>query len=75
LMVLLDNEGIACSVGAACHAGDTRPSRVLLGIGRSAQEAAASLRFSIGLWTTQADLDVLLELLSQFVPKLQQSHL
>lgn len=68
LMVKLDNAGIACSVGAACHAGDTKPSRVLLGIGRSATQAEGSLRFSIGRWTSQEDIEELLRLLDKFVP-------
>jgi cysteine desulfurase len=73
LMVELDNEQIACSVGAACHAGSTETvaSRVLLGIGRSPKEAENSMRFSIGRWTTQDDVDILLRKLSEFVPKLR----
>jgi cysteine desulfurase len=72
LMIELDNAGIAVSVGAACHAGETKPSRVLLNIGRTEQEAASSMRFSIGRWTTQEHLDRLLRLLDKFVPKLRK---
>ncbi|WP_371803006.1 cysteine desulfurase family protein [Candidatus Lokiarchaeum ossiferum] len=71
LMVELDNRHIACSVGAACHAGETKPSRVLMGIGLSEDEAASSMRFSIGRWTTDENIDQLLSNLKEFVPKLR----
>ena len=71
-MIELDNAGIACSVGAACHAGEeTKPSRVLLGIGKTKEEAESSMRFSLGRWTNQEDIDTLLRLLDKFVPKLR----
>ena len=73
LMIELDNVGIACSVGAACHAEETTPSRVLLGIGRSKKETESSMRFSIGRWTTQENIDSLLELLGKFVIKLRKN--
>ena len=63
LMIELDNLGVCCSVGAACHAEETKPSRVLLGIGRSSTEAESSMRFSFGRETTQENIDILLELL------------
>ncbi len=73
LMIELDNAGIACSVGAACHAEETKPSRVLLGIGRSSAEAESSMRFSLGRWTTQENIDSLLELLHKFIAKLRKN--
>lgn len=58
-MVLhLDRAGICCSAGSACHAGKTDPSHVLLAIGRDADAASSSLRFTFGdeLSTDDADL-------------------
>ncbi|MCF2138731.1 MAG: cysteine desulfurase [Candidatus Lokiarchaeota archaeon] len=72
LMIKLDAAGIACSVGAACHAGETKPSRVLLGIGLNSDEAAASLRFSLGRWTTQEHIDELLRLLEKYVTEMRK---
>jgi len=66
LMVELDNVGIAASVGAACHAEETKPSRVLLGIGRSSTEAESSMRFSLGRFSTQENIDILLEFLDRY---------
>jgi cysteine desulfurase len=74
LMVELDNAGIACSVGAACHAEETKPSRVLLGIGRSSIEAESSMRFSIGRYVIQENIDSLLELLEKFVRRLRKKN-
>lgn len=46
---LLDRiPGIAASVGAACHAGETRPSQVLLAMGLTEAQALGSIRFSVG---------------------------
>ena len=67
LMVELDNVGIAASVGAACHAEETKPSRVLLGIGRSNAEAESSMRFSLGRWTIQENIDILLDFLHRYI--------
>jgi cysteine desulfurase len=68
LLAALDLEGIAASAGSACHAGTTAPSRVLLACGLSPAEAHATLRFSFGAPTREADIDRLLEA----VPRLQE---
>ncbi len=73
LMIELDNVGYGVSVGAACHAGDTKPSRVLQGIGRTDEEAASSMRISVGRWTTQAEIETLLALIESAVKKLRKS--
>lgn len=57
LLFLLDQRGVHASVGSACRAGVHQPSEVLLAMGRTVDEAAQSLRFSLGRTTTAADLD------------------
>lgn len=59
LLFLLDQRGVHASVGSACRAGVHQPSEVLLAMGRTPDEAAASLRFSTGYSTTDADVDLL----------------
>lgn len=59
LLFLLDRAGIYASVGSACKAGVHQPSDVLLAMGRTADEAVQSLRFSIGRTSTQADIHAL----------------
>jgi cysteine desulfurase len=50
-------EGLAVSSGSACNAADREPSYVLRAIGRDDQLAAASLRFSLGRFSTEAEVD------------------
>jgi len=59
LLLLLDARGIACSTGSACTAGVAEPSHVLLAMGADEERARASLRFSLGHTSTQADVDAL----------------
>jgi cysteine desulfurase len=49
-------EELAISSGSACNAADREPSYVLRAIGRDDQEAGASLRFSLGRFTTEAEV-------------------
>lgn len=69
LLLLLDAAGIDCSTGSACTAGVHRPSEVLLALGRSEAEASASLRFSLGWTSTDADVDALLAALPDAVAR------
>jgi cysteine desulfurase len=48
---------IAASTGAACHAGSTEPSNVLLAMGLSREWALGALRLSLGRWDTLEEVD------------------
>ncbi len=48
---------IAASTGAACHAGSTKPSAVLLAMDIPEEQALAALRLSLGRWTTAEEVD------------------
>jgi len=61
LLMLLDARGIECSTGSACSAGVPQPSHVLLAMGRDAEAARSSLRFSLGHTSTEADVDKLVD--------------
>ena len=63
VLLLLDAAGIDASTGSACTAGVHQPSEVLLAMGRTEADAAASLRFSFGPCTTVDDLDRVLAVL------------
>jgi cysteine desulfurase len=56
--------GLAFSSTSACSSGDTKPSYVLIAIGRSIDEAKASLRFGVGRFNTESDVDQAAHLLS-----------
>ena len=57
LLMNLDLEGVAASSGSACSAGSLEPSHVLTALGRNADEARASIRFSLGRDTTLPQLE------------------
>ena len=48
---------VACSTGCGCHAGKTAPSATLLAIGRDEGLATAALRLTLGVETTEAEID------------------
>ena len=56
-VVLLDEAGVAVSAGAACSSGAVEPSHVLVAMGLGAAEASSGLRFSLGVTTTDEDVD------------------
>jgi cysteine desulfurase len=60
LLLLLDARGVECSTGSACSAGVPRPSHVLMAMGMTESDARASLRFSLGHTSTEADVDALI---------------
>ena len=72
LVIALDLKGLACSTGAACSSGAVEPSHVLTAIGLRAAEARASLRFSLGRYTTETEVDAALELIPAAVAQLRQ---
>lgn len=72
LLIALDLRGLACSTGAACSSGAVEPSHVLTAIGLPAEEARASLRFSLGRHTTQADIDFAMQVIPAVVAQLRQ---
>lgn len=72
LVIQLDLEGIAASTGSACSSEKLEPSHVLLGIGLKPQEAHGSLRLSLGRWTSEKEIDRVLEVLPKIVEKLRK---
>ena len=71
ILLNLDMLGIAASTGSACTSTSLEPSHVLLAIGLSHEIAHGSLRFTLGRWTEEADIDYLLKHLPQVVEKLR----
>jgi cysteine desulfurase len=72
LVIALDLKGLACSTGAACSSGAVEPSHVLTAIGLPADQARASLRFSLGRHTTAEDVDFALQVVPAAVAQLRE---
>ena len=68
----LDMDGIATSTGSACSSKSLDPSHVLLAIGLKPEEAYGSLRVSVGRFTTEEDVDYLLERLPLVIERLRK---
>jgi cysteine desulfurase len=56
MLILLDERGICCSAGSACHSASVHPSHVLEAMGYSAAHAASTLRFSFSRFNTQTEV-------------------
>jgi cysteine desulfurase len=63
---------IAVSSGSACTSASLEPSYVLRALGRSDELAHSSIRFTIGRFSTEADIDFAVELLKSKVNKLRE---
>lgn len=63
---------LAVSSGSACTSANPEPSHVLRAIGRSAEDTRASLRFGIGRFNTEEDVDFAMERLVATITKLRK---
>lgn len=59
--VMANMDPVAVSTGSACSAGSIEPSAVLVAMGLSHDAAFESVRFSLGRFTTDADIDLAVE--------------
>ncbi|PAB60919.1 cysteine desulfurase NifS [Anaeromicrobium sediminis] len=71
LLLSLDLIGVAGSSGSACTSGSLDPSHVLMALGLPHEIAHGSLRLTIGDFTTEEDIDYVLENLPKIVDRLR----
>jgi cysteine desulfurase len=71
ILMLLDQAGICASSGSACTTGSLDPSHVLTAMGCSAARARSSIRFSLGIYNTDAEVDYVLQHLPGIIAKLR----
>ncbi|MGH9144212.1 MAG: aminotransferase class V-fold PLP-dependent enzyme, partial [Vicinamibacterales bacterium] len=71
LLIALDLEGIAVSTGSACSSGTLEPSHVLKAMGFAPHRTQNSLRFSLGMYSTPAEVDRVVDVLPRLVEKLR----
>ena len=74
LLQALDLEGVSVSAGAACHSGSIEPSAVLLAMGRTREEARGSLRFSVGEGVDDGQIERVVALLRDLVPRIRRAE-
>lgn len=72
MLMLLNNEGIAVSSGSACTSRALKASHVLLAMGIPHEVAQGSLLFSLGIDTSEEDIDYVLEKFPPIVTRLRQ---
>lgn len=66
---------IAVSNGSACNSASVEPSHVLMAMGIEKSLAYASLRFSLGRYTTETDVDQAIEIMTREVSKQRESNI
>jgi cysteine desulfurase len=70
--LLMGIKDVAVSSGSACTSASLEPSYVLRALGRSDELAHSSIRFSVGRFTTEEDIDFTVALLKDKVAKLRE---
>jgi cysteine desulfurase len=69
--LLMGMKGIAVSSGSACTSASLEPSYVLRALGLSDEVTHSSIRFSVGRFTTAADVDTAIALVADTVERLR----
>ncbi|MEJ2242601.1 MAG: cysteine desulfurase family protein [Candidatus Bathyarchaeota archaeon] len=72
LLMQLDINGVSASTGSACSSTSLEASHVLLALGLKPQEAHGSLRLSLGKYTTNEDVNYVLEVVPKSVDRLRE---
>ena len=73
LLVALDLEGICCSLGSTCASGSAEPSPVLLAMEKPPEIWKSSVRFSLGIDTTEAEIEQAAEIIARVVNRLRKT--
>lgn len=72
ILLMLDQYGICASSGSACTSGSLEPSHVLRAMGVPFTFAHGSIRFSLSRYTTDADIDLVLDKLPGIIETLRK---
>lgn len=72
ILMLLDQAGICASSGSACTTGSLDPSHVLVAMGIKPMRARGCIRFSLGIYNTEDEVDYVLQQLPPMIAKLRE---
>jgi len=71
ILLLMDEHGICASSGSACTSGSLQPSHVLRAMGVPFTMAHGSIRFSLSIYNTEAEIDFVIEKLPPIIERLR----
>lgn len=72
LLHALEEKGIYVSSGSACSSNKPQLSGTIMGMGRTKEEAEATIRFSFSIFTTKAELDYTVQCINEILPMLRK---
>jgi cysteine desulfurase len=72
ILLMLDQYGICASSGSACTSGSLEPSHVMRAMGVPFTAAHGSIRFSLSIYNTEAEIDRVLEVLPPIIRRLRE---
>lgn len=72
LLLKLNKKGINCSTGSACTSGSLKASHVLTAMGVPPSMIQGSIRFSLGKYNKEEEIDYTLEVLPEIVQQLRE---
>jgi cysteine desulfurase len=71
LLILVDDKELYCSPGSACSTGSFEPSRVITAMGYDKERGRSSVRFSLSIFTTEAEVDEAVRIVGEAAAKLR----
>ncbi len=72
ILLMLNEHGICASSGSACTTGSLEPSHVLRAMGVPFTSAHGSIRFSLSVYNTEAEIDRVLDVLPPIIRRLRE---
>lgn len=75
MLIRLDGEGIAVSLGSACNSASIEPSHVLTAMKIPPEQIESTLRISLGMPTTQDEIDLLLDAIARVLSRVMISSI
>jgi cysteine desulfurase len=72
ILMLLNEEGICASSGSACTSGSLQPSHVLRAMGVPFTAAHGSIRFSLSIYNSDADIDHVIKVMPPIIERIRE---